>query len=64
MRIVVDKKACCGHAMCNSLAPDVYVLDDDGYNQMEPFEIEDPALAEQARVGAAACPEYAITIQE
>lgn len=48
--------------MCNSQAPEVYELDDLGYNAID-GEIEvDDALAESAERGARACPERAITI--
>ncbi len=48
--------------MCNSQAPEVYELDDLGYNAID-GEIEvDDVLAESARRGARACPERAITI--
>lgn len=62
MRIRVDRSRCEGHAVCNSQAPEVYELDDLGYNAID-GEIEvDDALAESARRGARACPERAITI--
>ena len=45
------------------MAPEVYTLDDNGYLDIE--EIEVPAgLEDQARLGAASCPEEAITIVE
>ena len=34
MKIVVDCDRCQGHAMCAAQAPDVYELDDTGYNSM------------------------------
>lgn len=63
MRIIVDTDACTGHALCFANAPDVYVLDDLGYNVTPPGEVP-PALEEQARRGALSCPEQAITIEE
>lgn len=63
MRVIVDKDKCTGHARCNATAPDVYVLDDDGYNARTEYDV--PAGHEQhARDGAAACPERAITVME
>ncbi len=48
--------------MCHSQAPDVYQLDDLGFNAID-GEIEiDDALAEAAARGAKACPERAITL--
>lgn len=63
MKIRVDRSACTGHAMCNFNAPGVFPLDDLGYNALD-GEIEIPdELADQARRGALACPEQAITVQ-
>jgi ferredoxin len=62
VRIRVDRALCQGHAMCNMTAPDVYQLDDLGYNAFDgDVEIADD-LADAARRGALACPERAITI--
>ena len=63
MRIRVDEELCSGHALCRAHAPDVYVLDDLGYNRTQLDDV--PAEhREQARRGALACPEQAITIEE
>jgi ferredoxin len=61
VRIHVDQDACTGHALCAALGPDVYVLDEEGFNRTPDQEI-DAARAEQARRGALACPEQAITV--
>ena len=34
MKIIVDCDKCQGHALCASQAPEVYELDDTGYNRM------------------------------
>ena len=61
MRIEVDHDTCTGHGRCWSLAPEVYDADDDGYCATQVFEV--PAgFEEQARRGAAGCPERAITV--
>jgi ferredoxin len=61
MRAVVDPERCQGHALCASFAPDVYVLDEVGYNRTESTDIPG-RLRDQALRGAAACPERAITL--
>jgi ferredoxin len=62
VKVVVDHGKCTGHARCAALAPDVYQLDDEGYNALQ-GEVEVPAgLEDQARDGAEGCPERAITI--
>lgn len=63
MRIRIDAERCTGHAQCQSVAPQVYVLDELGYNVMPPTEVP-PELEEQARRGALACPELAITVED
>jgi ferredoxin len=62
MKVRVDAEACTGHGRCYSLAPDVFQPDDDGHCIViaaDPTE----ALHEQARTGAANCPEQAITVE-
>jgi len=61
VKVVVDSSLCAGHAQCAALGPDVYELDDGGYCAIRETEV--PAgLEGQAKDGAAACPEGAITI--
>ena len=63
MKIVVDCDKCQGHAMCASQAPEVYELDDSGYNSMGEFTVV-AGQEEAARLGASWCPEGAITVRE
>lgn len=64
MRITVDGDKCQGHNRCYSLAPELFDVDDYGYatelgDGQVPVELED-----KARLAAANCPEFAITIEE
>ncbi len=59
--IHVDRSACAGHMRCASRAPDVYVVDEDGYCISDGQRVE-PHLAKQARLGAKVCPERAIRL--
>ena len=61
MKVVVRPNRCQGHARCIAEGPDVYVLDDLGYNSTDINDVP-PHLADQARRGALACPELALTI--
>lgn len=61
MKIEVNKNACTGHARCFIAAPEVFDIDDLGYNQRGSGDIA-PEFEEVARKGAAACPERAIEI--
>lgn len=62
MRVDVDLTACAGHGQCAATSPDVYVLDDDGF--CLPVGQVAEGAEEDAREGANACPERAITILE
>jgi len=61
MRIVVDHDLCSGQGRCAAVAPDVYVLDDNGFSAVT--ELDVPVhLEDAARAGASNCPERAITL--
>jgi ferredoxin len=62
VKVEADEKRCMGHGRCTVAAPQVYVLDDLGFNRMGAFEVSDD-LAEQAHRGAMACPEAAIAVK-
>jgi ferredoxin len=59
----VDLEACTGHGRCYSLSPDVFSADDEGHCLLASEDVP-PGLEEQARRGAANCPEQAITVEE
>ena len=61
MRIKVNHTLCSGHARCIAVAPDVYEVNSDGYNEMPETEISADKQAQALR-GARACPEQAIVI--
>ena len=63
MRIKVDTEKCQGHNRCYSLAPELFDVDDYGYateidDGTVPSELED-----KAKLAAANCPEFAISIE-
>ena len=62
MRILVDQAKCCGHARCADRAPDLFELDDLGYIAISELEVPE-GREDQARAGARACPERAITVR-
>ncbi len=65
MRYLVDQALCCGHGQCAALAPEVYSLDDDGFNkEVGHFADVEPGQEEAARAGAMACPDAAIRVFE
>jgi ferredoxin len=60
MKVHVDSDSCVGHGQCAANGPTVYILDELGYALSPAGHIPDE-LQEQARTGAAACPERAIS---
>jgi ferredoxin len=63
MKVSVDSEACVGHGRCYALAPDVFGADDHGHCEILVDEVPSE-LEEQARIGAANCPERAITLAD
>jgi len=61
MKVHLDTDRCSGHGRCYVLAPDVFDSDDDGYGAVITDPVADDMAAE-AELGAASCPERAITI--
>lgn len=63
MKYLVDQALCNGHGQCEALAPEVYTLDDDGFNQDVGRMVEvEPGREQAARTGARSCPEAAIRL--
>jgi ferredoxin len=62
MRVRVDPDVCQGHGVCRMSAPEVFHLrEEDGQAYVESEEV--PAgMEEAAKLGAASCPERAITV--
>lgn len=63
VKIHVKKRECVGHARCAAVAPQLFILDDDGYIAQEVIDVP-PGMEDLARRGAKACPERIITIEE
>jgi ferredoxin len=65
MRVKIDGEHCTGHGRCAKYAPNVFKLDDDGYNAARGGEVDVPAGEEEnAKRGMNSCPEQAITLVE
>lgn len=63
MHAICYRDKCQGHGCCELNAPEVFQLDDLGYNNCGEFEVP-VHLEDAARDGAASCPEGAIKIIE
>ena len=62
MRITFDAARCCSSGMCESFAPEVFEIDDDGA-----LQVLDPTPSEEARgrvtTAVEACPTGALGIE-
>jgi len=63
MLIHFNRRLCAGHARCQEHGPNVFHLDAMGYCKLLSAKVE-PGLEDEARAGAANCPEGALTIVE
>jgi ferredoxin len=63
VKIRIDKGSCVGNARCAAVAPELFPLNDDGYIATELIDVP-PGMEEDARRGAAACPERIILVEE
>ena len=63
MKVRVDLELCLRHGRCYMLAPEVFGEDERGRCRIANEDVE-PGLEQQARIGAANCPEGAIEIEE
>ena len=61
MKIKVRQDLCCGAGLCVKAAPEVFQLDELGYNKMDEQDVP-PGLEDAARRGTAVCPEGAIRL--
>ncbi len=64
MRVEVDAEKCQGHNRCFALAPELFDVDDYGTAIVIGDGTVPPELADKARLAAANCPEFAITVTE
>ncbi len=63
MKVRIKKGECVGNARCQAVAPDLYPLDDEGYIEIDGFDVA--ADQEKAALnGAKACPERIIFVIE
>lgn len=64
MRVRVDENKCQGHNRCYALAPALFEVDDYGYATEVGDGTVPAGMEEDARLAAANCPEYAISVEE
>lgn len=63
MKLVIDSALCAAHGSCVMAAPELFDIDEDGYNVAAGTTVEvHPGQEGAAQEGAAACPESAIQV--
>ena len=62
-RVQVDRERCVGSGVCESLAPEVFELDDDGVLQLHREEPADDEL-DDVRDAVQSCPARALVLTE
>lgn len=63
MKVRLDRAKCRGHALCYTVNPDIFPIDDEGYSILQEHIIQ-PGDEEITRAGVAACPESALIIEK
>ena len=63
MKIRIDKAACVGNARCAAVAQELFPLDENGYIAVEEIDVP-PGKEALARLGALACPERIIFVDD
>jgi ferredoxin len=61
MRIIVDRNRCTGQAMCESVAPDFFLVTGDGQVEIQVEEVPDARLGE-AELAVSCCPNEALEL--
>jgi ferredoxin len=62
--VKVDSEKCQGHNRCYSIAPDLFEVDDYGYATEVGDGTVPAGMEDKARLAAANCPEFAISIED
>jgi ferredoxin len=62
MRIVVDRDRCTGQTMCESVAPDIFRVADDGKIKIQVAVVPDGRLSE-AELAVTCCPNEALELK-
>ena len=62
-KVAVDRDACIGDAICASLCPDVFELDDEGKSKVIKETIEDD-LYDCVQEAVDSCPVSCITVEQ
>lgn len=61
MKVAVDRSACAGLGVCESIAPEVFEVDDDGRLELKSAVIGESRL-DDVRMAVAGCPNAALRL--
>jgi ferredoxin len=61
MRIIVDRAQCTGQGMCESIAADIFEVNDDGELELKTATVPDGRLAD-VEEAVACCPNQALRL--
>lgn len=65
MKVSIIESRCQGHARCAHFAPEIFIINDEGYASVNPeFATVPVELREKARKACGNCPEKAIELRE
>jgi ferredoxin len=62
MRIIVDRNRCTGQAMCESVAPDFFLVTGAGQVEIQVEEVPDARL-DEAEWAVSCCPNQALEVE-
>jgi ferredoxin len=63
MKLRVDNSKCMGHAQCYAVNPKLFPIDDSGYSNLQPHQVESEDV-QATTEGVSACPEHALILEE
>nr|WP_067563191.1 ferredoxin [Nocardia acidivorans] len=61
MKVIVDRDLCVGNGLCESIAPEVFEVGDDGIASIAPAELSPDGMA-MARTAVDSCPSRALRL--
>ncbi|MFI5623397.1 ferredoxin [Nocardioides sp. NPDC051685] len=64
MKVVVDRSKCVSLGICEGLAPEIFVLNDEGELEVDDQADVDPADIELVRSAVSGCPVSALSVAD
>lgn len=64
MKITVDLELCQGHGQCEDAAPEVFVVNDEGFAELRVDEVTDAEMVRKVQDAETRCPANAVVLTE